>query len=50
MDKNILFSQKTITFDPAPLESTYYLMTGKNLNDMELEIKNRDKEVMRQAL
>ena len=59
MDSNILFSQK-YKFEAAPLEKTYeeywnkipnhYMLTAKNLNDIELEIKNRDKEMMMQAM
>jgi len=26
------------------------LLTGRNLNDLELEIKNRDNDIMRQAM
>ena len=40
-------------FEAAPLEWTYqdYLkMTGKNLNEMELEIWNRDRELMQKAM
>lgn len=57
MDSNILFAAPQFKFEAAPLEKTYYdyavpnhyLMTGKNLNDMELEVKNRDNEMLRQA-
>ncbi len=40
-------------FEAAPLEKTYqdYVkLTGKNLNEIELEIRNRDNELMRKAL
>lgn len=40
-------------FEAAPLERTYqdYLkMTGKNLTEMELEIWNRDWELMQKAM
>ena len=40
-------------FEAAPLEKTYqdYLkMTGKNLNEMELEIRNRDRELVQKAM
>ena len=57
MDSNILFAAPQFKFDAAPLEKTYYdyavpnhyVMTGKNLNDMELEVKNRDNDMLRQA-
>ena len=40
-------------FEAAPLEKTYQdyvTLTGKNLNDMELEIWNWDNEMMWKAM
>jgi hypothetical protein len=42
----------------APTERSYmdyvipnhFVLTGKNLNDLELDMKNRDNEIMMQAL
>ena len=59
MDNNALMMKKKFQFDQAPTEKSYsdylslpnhFLLTGKNLNDLELELKNRDNEVVMQAM
>lgn len=60
MDSTALRFKQKVQFDQAPTEksvSDYYsvlpnhfMLTGKNLNDLELELKNRDNEVVMQAM
>lgn len=54
MDSKMLFGHGVdYKFDPAPLEKSYmdqYAATGMNINDLELELKNRSNDLVMQAM
>lgn len=60
MDANAITMKKKFQFEQAPLERSlgdyykalpdFFTLTGKSVNDLELEMKNRGNQIMMQAM